>query len=212
MNAQALPPLQHAGLTPRYLSCQDPRQLLGSNVLAVIGFGADAPQSIGDPRYLRVDLQPLAGERLYEVWTSDQPVRLWQLGSAQGACSETLCFGWINQPEGEGPGQVTIRHAAELAYRTLMQAVSAGEHPHLLRIWNYFDAITEGESDDERYRQFCVGRGEGLNLDIEQLPAATAIGQHAQPRQLQLYWISAREPGIAIENPRQTPAYRYPRC
>lgn len=211
MNAQTLPQLQSAGLSPRYLSAEDPGRLLGPNVLAVFGFGRSAPVDIDDPRYLRVDLEPLHSERVFEVWTSDQPVRTWQHGKAQGACSETLCFGWINQAEGEGAGHRTICTAAEIAYRSLMEAVHAGEHPHLLRIWNYFDAITEGEGDLERYRQFCVGRGAGLHLGLEQLPAATAIGEHAQPRQLQLYWISARQAGIAIENPRQTPAYYYPR-
>ncbi|MBD8525403.1 pteridine-dependent deoxygenase [Pseudoxanthomonas sp. CAU 1598] len=178
----------------------------------MFGFGRAAPADIGDPRYLRVDLEPLNEAQLFEVWTVDQPVRTWQIGNAQGACSETLCFGWINQTEGSGAPELTIRDAAEQAYRSLMQAVQASDHRHLLRIWNYFDAITEGDDDRERYRQFCVGRAAGLALEIDQLPAATAIGEHSQPRQLQVYWISAGQPGIAIENPRQTPAYHYPRC
>ena len=211
MSAQSLPVAKGQGLSVRFLHSVDPRQLLGPQVLAVFGFGANAPAAIGDPRYLRVDLEPLAGTNIYEVWTCDQLVRPWKLGGAQGARSDTLCFGWINQPEPAGPDDFGIRAAAEQAYLSLMQVTGNSEHSHLLRIWNYFDAITDGEDDLERYRQFCVGRGAGLALSREQLPAATAIGQQAKPRQLQMYWLSATRPGAAIENPRQTPAYYYPR-
>ena len=211
MSAQTLPTAGGHGLSARFLRSADPRQLFGPTVLAVFGFGHKAPIEIDDPRYLRVDLEPLTEQNLYEVWTCDGPVRPWKLGNAQGARSDTLCFGWINQAEPPGPDDYGIRAAAEQAYLSLMQVIESSEHRHLLRIWNYFDAITEGEGDLERYRQFCVGRGAGLALSREQLPAATAIGQQATPRQLQMYWLSATQPGAAIENPRQTPAYHYPR-
>jgi chorismate lyase/3-hydroxybenzoate synthase len=80
------------------------------------------------------------------------------------------------------------------------------------RIWNYFSDITAGDGDAERYRQFCVGRVRGLGeLDLATLPAATAIGGRERRRVLQVYWLSARQPGTPLENPRQVSAYRYPR-
>ena len=45
-------------------------------------------------------------------------------------------------------------------------------------MWNYLDAINEGDGDAERYRQFCVGRARGLGRpNGKRLPAATAIGR-----------------------------------
>ena len=87
-----------------------------------------------------------------------------------------------------------------------------GDTPYLLRIWNYLDAITQGDGDTERYRQFCIGRAHGLGtFDPTRLPAATAIGRCDDARILQIYWLSANAPGTPIENPRQVSAYRYPR-
>ena len=86
-------------------------------------------------------------------------------------------------------------------------------HPHVLRIWNYLDAITDGDGDDERYRRFCVGRARGIGQDVPAhlLPAATAIGHPQATGRFQLYWLAAREAGTPLENPRQTQAWRYPR-
>jgi chorismate lyase/3-hydroxybenzoate synthase len=37
------------------------------------------------------------------------------------------------------------------------------------------------------------------------------IGRRDGQRLLQVYWLAGRRPGVALENPRQLPAYRYPR-
>src|SRR5690349_13201636 len=42
-------------------------------------------------------------------------------------------------------------------------------------------------------------------------PAATAIGTDGPPERVQLIALCSRAPAIALENPRQTPAWRYPR-
>ena len=98
------------------------------------------------------------------------------------------------------------------AYANLSVFVRTRGFPHLLRSWNYLDAITEGEGDAERYRRFCVGRAAGLGeVQIGTLPAATAIGRCDGVRTLQVYWLAARRPGTPVENPRQVSAYRYPR-
>jgi chorismate lyase/3-hydroxybenzoate synthase len=90
--------------------------------------------------------------------------------------------------------------------------VGASGTPHLLRVWNYLDAITAGRGDAERYRQFCVGRARGLGtFDAQTLPAATAIGRCDAARVIQIYWLASAVPGTPVENPRQVSAYRYPR-
>ena len=126
-----------------------------------------------------------------------------------------LSFGVIEVDERAhvGPQDPTgIVGAAAEAYSRLMRFVEGSPTPHLLRIWNYLDAITAGQGDAERYRQFCVGRARGLGaFDTARLPAATAIGRCDEARVLQVYWLAAAAPGTPVENPRQVSAWRYPR-
>lgn len=200
-------PAAPADLQPVYAFADDPRTLLAPQVLAVFGFGDGAPRAIEDARYLHVGLQPARSPAPYEIWRTPRTVRPWRDAYAQGASDGHLCFGWIEVEEGAGG----IADAAQTAYRQLVQHLAHGDFPHLLRVWNYLDAITAGDGDDERYRQFCVGRVAGLRDYAGQFPAATAIGRRDGRRVLQVYWLAARRPGVAIENPRQVAAYRYPR-
>lgn len=210
MSAQALQPLASPQLLPSYAYSRDPRSLLGPRTLAVFGFGSAAPATaaVDDPRYVRVGLQPLDGPAPYEVWTADGAVELWRDGPLAGARTAALSFGHLQLAE----GPAGTADCAERAYRLLGEHGSDSAHPHLLRIWNYLDAITDGDGDDERYRQFCVGRANALSIADHALPAATAIGHREGDRSLQMYWLSAPQPGLPVENPRQLPAYRYPRC
>ena len=217
-----LPPRQPPRLRVEYVDARTPADLLAQDdVLTVLGFGDDAPR-LDDPRYLRVPLQPY-GHASFEVWRAHAPVTSgrWPAPAQAGgeiawSCDGQLLFGAIevDEPAGhDGAGDHSgILLAAEHAYRQLARFVSGGEYPHLLRVWNYLDAITQGEGDNERYRQFCVGRARGLgDFDTATLPAATAIGRCDDARTIQVYWLAARAPGVPVENPRQVSAYRYPR-
>ena len=180
--------------------------LAHDDVLAVFGFGDAAPRA-DDPRYLRVPLQP-HGAGLLEVWRAHAPVARGRDGDIAWAGNDSLAFGAIEVAEGEGG----IIAAAEHAYARLSTVIAGSRTPHLLRIWNYLDAITEGEGDAERYRQFCVGRARGLGgFDAQTLPAATAIGRCDDDRVIQVYWLASAAPGTPVENPRQVSAYHYPR-
>jgi chorismate lyase/3-hydroxybenzoate synthase len=197
----------HARLDVDYVEADSPEALLqGDDVLAVLGFGNDAPRN-DDPRYLRVPLQP-HGWSPFEVWRTRSPVSHGREGNIAWASDGQLSFGAIEIDERE----VGIGAAAELAYSQLIAFVGRSATPRLLRIWNYLDAITLGDGDAERYRQFCVGRARGMgDFDASTLPAATAIGRCDDERVIQIYWLSACEAGTPVENPRQVSAYRYPR-
>lgn len=108
-----------------------------------------------------------------------------------------------------------IESAAACAYQRLLTCVRPSAHPYLLRVWNYFTAINEGDDDHERYRRFCVGRARAVDgMFNDPPPAATAIGTvpvDAGPGRVQLIALCANAPAIALENPRQTPAWQYPR-
>lgn len=114
----------------------------------------------------------------------------------------------ITEPKGND-----IYAATKLAYAQLYAAVHDAGYQHVLRTWNYFDAITGGDGDDERYKQFCVGRAEGLGAahQVARFPAATAIGTTNGSRCLQVICLASKQQGEAIENPRQVSAYHYPR-
>lgn len=188
----------HDGLAP---------VLADDTTLAVFGFGDAAPAS-DDPRYLRVNLQP-HGPAPLEVWRSHGPVRHGRTDGVAWAEDGPLQFGALQLDE---PGGEDIGAAACDAYRRLLAFTGERGYPHLLRIWNYLDAITDGDGDEERYRRFCIGRAAGLGeYESSRLPAATAIGRLDGRRQLQVYWLAGARPGRPLENPRQISAWHYPR-
>ena len=176
-------------------------------LLAAFGFGDAAPRAHADPRYLHVAL-PAHGAAPFECWRVDAEVRH---GAADGiAWSEAggLQFGTLSVVD-DGDAEA----ATAAAYARLQAWLADGRHPHPLRIWNYLDAITEGDGDEERYRRFCVGRARGIGRELApgELPAATAIGHPHRSGRFQLYWLAARDAGTPLENPRQVQAWRYPR-
>ncbi len=177
------------------------------DLLAVFGFGDDAPASATDPRYLHVAL-PAHGTAPFECWRVQGPVRHGRTDGIAWSEGGGLQFGALAIADG-GDAEA----AAALAYARLQAWLSQGRHPHPLRIWNYLDAITEGDGDDERYRRFCVGRARGIARELApgELPAATAIGFPHRTGRFLLYWLAATQPGHALENPRQVQAWRYPR-
>jgi chorismate lyase/3-hydroxybenzoate synthase len=182
--------------------------LAGPEVLAVVGFGSAAPAH-GDPRYLRVALEPLLGPAPFEVWRGSAPVIHETAGEVRWSGDGDYALGVIEVDEAARGG---IAASARYAYSLLREWIAAARTPHVLRIWNYLDAINAGSGDAERYREFCHGRANGMaSLFEDGFPAATAIGVRSGRRVLQVYWLAARVPGAALENPRQMSAWRYPR-
>ena len=190
--------------------------LANPRLLAVFGFGSNAPLADADPRYLHVAL-PTGANAPFECWCSDGEVMHGREAGIAWAADGALQFGALEIPDSGGPNDGDIETAAAQAYARLYGWLTRSGYPHALRLWNYMDAITEGDGDAERYRRFCVGRARGIkaalgrDLAAEELPAATAIGHPHATGRFQLYWLAAREAGTPVENPRQTQAWRYPR-
>lgn len=175
--------------------------------LAVFGFGANAPAALTDPRYLQVALPALGRARL-ECWQVDADVSHGHAGDIAWAQGGGLQFGALEIADAGD-----VETAAAHAYTRLRDWLASSAYAHPLRIWNYLDAITEGDGDAERYRRFCVGRARGIGRALApgELPAATAIGHPQRTGRLQLYWLAAAQAGTPLENPRQVQAWRYPR-
>ncbi len=179
-----------------------------ADVLAEIVFSTQTP-SAPHPRRLHVGLEPLHGVGLREIWRSAGSIRTGAEGAVRYSEDEQHLFGIVELDERE---YADIGATAAAAYTQIRRFQTASTKPHLLRMWNYFNAITGGEGDAERYQMFCVGRAEGLdNHQLGALPAATAIGRRDGSPILQVYWLAAKSPGHPIENPRQISAYHYPR-
>jgi chorismate lyase / 3-hydroxybenzoate synthase len=164
----------------------------GGDDVALVRFGF----GVG-PADVLVACPRLAGPRSAETWL--------ETGAGEGEFAllaieveEAACGG--------------VQAASEEAYRRLLAAVRPSNHPYLLRIWNYVGAINAGSGDDERYRRFCVGRAAAADERFNAPPpAATAIGMPQPTGCVQVIALCTRTPGIALENPRQTPAWQYPR-
>jgi chorismate lyase/3-hydroxybenzoate synthase len=203
-----LPPLQVG-----YAMASVESALADSNVLAVIGFGGNAPAS-RDPRYLRVGLESLSASSNpvsapLEIWRGSGPVESGVEGAIRWASDGDYTFAAIELDE---IAHADLAGAACAAYALLGAWCDAHPARHVLRIWNYLDAINEGSGDDERYRLFCSGRAAGMTgLFAKGYPAATAIGLRDGRRVLQMYWLCARHAGMPMENPRQLSSWRYPR-
>jgi chorismate lyase/3-hydroxybenzoate synthase len=190
----------------------DPRKPLDDDVLAAVVFGTEAPCA-NDPRCVRIDLKPLAGGAHAEVWRGTGPVRMGTAGPIRYVENGDCFAGWLSISEGRFGG---LLEAAEAAYLGLLALHAESPYHHVWRIWNFVTAINEGEGDEERYRQFCLGRARAYAAAPGRppgvaYPAASAVGKTGTDRSLEVYWFAGRQPGGAVENPRQVSAYHYPR-
>lgn len=191
----------------RYLPAQQAATALADpGVLAVFGFGTgNAAHSA--PHWLQVPLTA-HGEARIEVWQGDHATERGVDGAVRWSRNAALLFSSVEVAEVDGD----IEAATATAYAALSAFQAQSAHPYLLRTWNYLDAITEGDGDNERYRRFCLGRVKGLQVvDDAAMPAATCIGGFDGRRRVQVYCLSAAQPGAPLENPRQVSAYAYPR-
>ena len=185
---------------------------LSEDVLAAAVFGAKG-MAPSDPRCLRIELEPLAGAGLSEVWQGDGRMRIGTAGPIRYVEDGRHLAGWIDLEEAGFHG---LDEAAEAAYLGLLQFHATTPYRHVWRIWSFVTGINEGVGDDERYKQFCLGRARAFAAVHATLPgigypAATAVGKPTGPRSLQICWLAGRDPGVEIETPRQLAAYRYPR-
>jgi len=150
-------------------------------------------------------LQTVAGDPAIEEWSADGPGRATREGDLHLLEHADLLFAAWHRPDDP------LANHTRQAYLDLFQAIRARGFPYPIRIWNYFSRIHGDECGLERYQSFCIGRARALDemeMPEDAMPAATAIGTGAPG--LFVYLIAAREPGQAVENPRQISAWRYP--
>lgn len=177
--------------------------------LALLTFGNQPAPPAADPRHFGVLLTPCAGPAPCERWAVDAEVTQGRIDDLRWARGGGWRFVAIEVDEDAAGG---IEAATEHAYDRLLEHVAAQPERHLLRIWNYLDAINAGAGDGERYRRFCSARARSMAAHrLQRYPAATAIGHHGVHGRLQVYALCAVDAGAVLENPRQVSAWKYPR-
>lgn len=197
-------------IVSRFAPAAEVQSGLKRNTMACIRFGRP-PVIDEDPRVIPLGLDLLAGPvpGAVELWTSDRPVDFDRDEGFGFAANGEFLFGHLYLLELE---LESMAASAFKAYARLTAFLERMGYPRLLRCWNFVHDINHGEADRERYKQFSLGRYQALAGQPgfeRQLPAATAIGMH-EPGLL-LYFLAGRESGVQVENPRQVPAFEYPR-
>jgi hypothetical protein len=147
-----------------------------------------------------------------DAWIGDGPVEHRKHGCVRYASNGEWLHGLAEVDDAATEGG--LRAATHRAYTDLFEVLAGSESPHLLRLWNYIADINRETDGSERYRQFNAGRQQAfLEADrsvFEGSPAACALGTRTGP--LRVYFLAGRSAPLAIENPRQVSAYRYPQA
>jgi enamine deaminase RidA (YjgF/YER057c/UK114 family) len=117
----------------------------------------------------------------------------------------TLLAGFAEEAPGLNP-----ESAARDLYARLF-SVTAGLQ--LYRIWNYVPQINAATGGMENYQRFCRGRSlafeEKFGGEFQRaLPSASAVGMASGP--LAVAFLAGQATPKHVENPRQTPAFKYP--
>lgn len=182
--------------------------LQAPNTLAVFSFDHHRVEN-NQPRTVQVPLECLDALPPLEVWQVDAPVHHGNDGALRWSAGAGWLFVMIELDDREHGGPAATAH---MAYDQLHRFVGTRAERNVLRVWNYLDAINQGDGDSERYKLFCSGRVSGMgDFFAEGFPAATAIGHNGPAHLLQVYLLACDQPGTRVENPRQMSAWRYPR-
>jgi chorismate lyase / 3-hydroxybenzoate synthase len=203
------PKLQPEDSLSCHYSEQPIEQLLGAEgVLAVISNGPTC-QPGNDPRHYHCGLVSLSQRETHEVWSVASAVQTGREGLRQWSLCDDMLFvaQWVEDKT--APSQ---RDAIYQTYASLLTFINDLGYPEIVRMWNYMPDINHGERDEERYRQFCLGRQQAFAesaYDRDAYPSACALG-HAGDQTV-IYLLASRTPAVHIENPRQESAYNYPR-
>lgn len=181
-------------------------------ILGVFAYSAREPElPSSEAPSAWVSLPVCGADVCYETWISSEPVRVKRDAGVHLAVAGDLLFGSMVL---EDPADDRLEARVYSLYSHLFDRLDREGFPHLLRVWNYFSRINDDASGIERYRAFNVGRHEAFcdkdrTIAEGVVPAACALG--SRQGDMVVGFLAGRAPGVVIENPRQTNAYRYPR-
>ena len=170
----------------------------------------NGPAPHDHPAIVSPHLHPIDRDMLFENWWVTDDVEFTTRDGMRVAECGDYAVVIFESDESDTDNHEQLTHDA---YRRLLDVVNATQHPQLVKIWNYIGNINEGEGDDERYRQFSVGRALAFSeSDVEDqaAPTGTGVGMMRQ-RGLSITALCSRCDFALAENPRQVSAFNYPR-
>lgn len=180
-------------------------------ILGVLAYSATEPDFSGVAFPCAwVEMTVLGKEVWYEVLVSSRVVTTVSNDRLNLSRDGEVLFGSLVITDGSEFKSIVFD-----AYSAIFEAIDAEGYSNLLRVWNYFPGINHDGQKLERYREFNIGRHDAFAVKGREIregrnvPAACALGTHRGS--LVICFLAAKKPGIGIENPRQTNAYRYPR-
>jgi chorismate lyase/3-hydroxybenzoate synthase len=182
--------------------------LAAGQVLGVVGYGAKRPEYLAaDCPFLAAPLFPASGDAMLEIWRSASAVEARQVGPVMGRCGDDVAFGAVELVEAN---QTSLEATVEAAYLAIFDFLDQTGFTAPIRFWNYLTAITQDDGGLERYMRFNIGRHRAFAARLRQPVPPAASGVGGDQGKSVIYFLAAREPARAIENPRQVSAYAYP--
>lgn len=146
----------------------------------------------------------------YEVWYTDENVNYNNEGYCNVAESNSYCFLTATVKESKN-----YQAESEMAYKKLFSFLDMKKYCGI-RFWNYISDINSIGNSEEKYKEFCRGREKAfLNYYTKvakDYPAATGIGCKGNDICISLLAVNKEMRIRNIENPRQIPAYQYPKA
>ena len=142
-----------------------------------------------------------------DVWTTTRPVAL-----VPGRHVRYAHDGETGLFAAGLPRSPRYATAVRNLYIELFAVTAAAGYPHIFRVWQYIEDINGPNADGlENYRDYCAGRAAAFERrgGTASMPAATGVG--ARSGGVSVHLLAGRTGPRPIENPRQLPAYRYPR-
>jgi len=195
-------------------------QMPGWHVLGRVLYGvADARVQRLDQADVHVPLPAADGQLWQESWLSPTPVQTLQHGQVLARCNQQVLWGCFSLPL---QANTACTEAVQQRYLELFELLQQSGFTHLWRVWNFVSHINAPDVNGlETYRAFNQGRAAAFARFFDQgdqampwatrkMPAATAVG--CQGEGIYVYFLAGRQPARHIENPRQQPAYHYPKA
>lgn len=152
----------------------------------------------------------LGDDARLDIWRGSGAVEAGRSGQVRWWRNADWMFGTVDLDE--RTSDTGLAEISRNGYLDIFRSLDDSARPHLLRLWNYLPRINIDGGGLERYRQFNSGRQQAFmeshRAAFDGAPAACALGTSAGP--LSIRFLAGRHAPIAIENPRQVSAYRYP--
>lgn len=198
-------------LKSKIITAENSRISTNESVLGIIEYGT-APNLKLIDRTLDVPYQFIEVEHISEnyaeVWYTSEEVE-YSYELCDIAQSDSYCFLSVSVETDEGYIKCT-----EDAYERLLHKLNKEKYI-VIRFWNYIPDINEKGECEDVYKEFCHGRENIFNKYFEDgfliYPAATGIGCKGKKLCISLIAVSKQFIVKNIENPSQTPAFKYPK-